>query len=66
MKKKDTTLSEQFHHQTSNRRYQTGNQKPQIEGQTIQWPKEKKDKRINNDRQNTTQKTKDRSLDYNK
>jgi hypothetical protein len=25
-----------------NRRYQTGNQKPQIEGQTIQWPKRKK------------------------
>jgi hypothetical protein len=30
------------------------------DGQTTQWLKEKKDKRTNNDIQNTTQKTKDR------
>jgi len=37
-----------------------GNQNPQIEDeQTRQWQK-KKDKRSNNDLQNTTQKTKDR------
>ena len=34
-----------------------GNQKPQIEGQTIQWPTEK----VQKDKQNTTQKTKDRA-----
>ena len=40
-------------------RYQRGNQKPPInEGQTLQWPK-KKNKRTNNDLQNTTQETKD-------
>ena len=31
-----------------------------MEGQPTQWPKEK-DKRTNNDLQNTTQKTKDRA-----
>jgi hypothetical protein len=36
-------------------RYQMGDQKSYIEGQTIQWPKEKKDKRTNNHLQNTTQ-----------
>ena len=41
------------------RRYQRSNQNPCIEErQTIQWPKEK---RTNNDLQNTTQKTKDRA-----
>jgi len=31
---------------------------PKEEGQTMQWPKEKKHKRKNNDLQNTTQNTK--------
>jgi len=39
------------------RRYQRGIQKPFIEGQTIQWSKEKEQK--DNDLQNTTQKNKD-------
>ena len=39
---------------------QRGNQKPYIEGQTIQWPKEKGQK--DNDLQNTTQKTKARAI----
>ena len=38
---------------------QRGNQKPYIEGQTIQWPKEKGQK--DNNLQNTTQKTKARA-----
>jgi hypothetical protein len=38
-------------------RYQRGNQKAYIEGQTTQWPKEKKTKQTNNDLQNITQKT---------
>jgi hypothetical protein len=52
-------------------RYQSDNQKLEFEGQTTQWSKEKgqedkqhndqrkKDKKTNNDLQNTTQKTKD-------
>ena len=45
--------------------FQRGNQNSQIEGQTTQWPKSKKDAMVrrqstNNDLQNTTQKTKDR------
>jgi len=40
-------------------RYQRANQNPYIEEQTTQWPKEKSAKGINNDLQNTTQKTKD-------
>jgi hypothetical protein len=38
---------------------QSGNQFPQIKGHALQWLKEKKNKRTNNDLQNTTQKTKD-------
>ena len=41
------------------RKYKKNYQKPQIEEQTNQWPK-KKNKRRNNDLQNTAQKTKDR------
>ena len=40
-------------------RYQKGNQKPLIEGQTTQWLKEKKYKRTNNNIQNITLITKD-------
>ena len=43
------------------KRYQRGNQKPYITGQILQSPKDKKDKRTNNDLQNTTQKTKNRA-----
>jgi len=38
-----------------------GNQNPEIEGQTRQWPKWQEDKRTSNEPQNTTQKTKDRA-----
>jgi hypothetical protein len=41
------------------RKVQRGNQNQQIEGQTIQWPKEK-DKRTTNALQNITHKAKDR------
>jgi len=40
-------------------RYQRGGQKPDIEEQTIQWSRDKREKRTNNDLQNTPQKNKD-------
>ena len=42
-------------------RYKRGNQKTQIEGKIMHWPKMKKDKRTNNDLQNISQKAKDRA-----
>ena len=36
-----------------------GSQRPEVEEQTIQWPEKKRSKATNDERQNTTHKTKD-------